>query len=210
METIGSRIKAARKAKKMTQKELSKIANVSGTSIVYWERNEIEPKSKNLASLARALDCAPDYLMYGATFGEEISIAQFHSRVPLIKWSNVKDFSKEPMSTEEDVENWLYCPVQCGNKTFAIRVDNDSMVSQNSNAKSYVAGTVIFVDPDVEATNGCRVVAKKHNSTEATFKELIKDGGESYLKPINPQYPTNKVDNDTIIIGVVIGSFVAE
>ena len=88
MESIGSRIKAARKAKRMTQKELSDSADVSATSIVYWERDEIEPKSKNLASLARALECAPDYLMYGATFGEEVSIPQFHSRVPLIKWDN--------------------------------------------------------------------------------------------------------------------------
>lgn len=210
METIGSRIKAARKAKKMTQKDLSDSAEVSATSIVYWERDEIEPKSKNLASLARALDCAPDFLMYGATFGEEVSIAQFHSRVPLIKWASVQKSKGGPMSKEVDVLDWLYCPVQCGKNTFALKVDSDSMVSPDPRAKSYPTGTIIFVDPDAEISNGSRVVARKSTSTEATFKEYIKDGGDNYLKPINPQYPTVQMDSDTVIIGVVIGSFSAE
>lgn len=210
METIGSRLKAARKAKKMTQKELSDSAQVSATSIVYWERDEIEPKSKNLAALARALDCAPDFLMYGATFGEEVSIAQFHSRVPLISWAVLSGRGVVPMRADVEATDWLYCPIQCGKRTFAIKVDSDSMVSQNPNAKSYPIGTTIFVDPDVAASNGCRVVAKKSNSTAATFKEYIKDGGDSYLKPINPQYPTVLMDSDTKIIGVVIGSFSAE
>jgi SOS-response transcriptional repressor LexA len=48
------------------------------------------------------------------------------------------------------------------------------------------------------------------DSTEATFKEYYEDDGKKYLKPINPQYPTSEMDDDSIIIGVVIGSFVAE
>ena len=204
MESIGSRIKAARKAKRMTQKELSDSADVSATSIVYWERDEIEPKSKNLASLARALECAPDYLMYGATFGEEVSIPQFHSRVPLIKWDSAGEV---PMHGNAD---WIYCPVQCGKNTFALTVESDSMVSTSTSSKSYPLGTVIFIDPDVKAVNGAKVIAKKSKTKEATFKQYIIDGGESYLKPLNPQYPTSEMNEDTVIIGVVIGSFMAE
>lgn len=204
MESIGSRIKAARKAKRMTQKELSDSADVSATSIVYWERDEIEPKSKNLASLARALECAPDYLMYGATFGEEVSIPQFHSRVPLIKWDNAGEV---PMQGDAD---WIYCPVQCGKNTFALTVESDSMVSTSTSSKSYPLGTVIFIDPDVKAVNGAKVIAKKSKTKEATFKQYIIDGGEIYLKPLNPQYPTLLVDHDTVIVGSIIGSFQPE
>ena len=204
MESIGSRIKAARKAKRMTQKELSDLADVSATSIVYWERDEIEPKSKNLASLARALECAPDYLMYGATFGEEVSIPQFHSRVPLIKWDSAGEV---PMQGNAD---WIYCPVQCGKNTFALTVESDSMVSTSTSSKSYPLGTVIFIDPDVKAVNGAKVIAKKSKTKEATFKQYIIDGGESYLKPLNPQYPTLLVDQDTVIVGSIIGSFQPE
>lgn len=202
--TIGSRIKAARKAKKLTQKELAVLALCSATSIVYWERNEIEPKSKNLVALARALDMAPDFLMYGATFGEEVSMAQFHSRVPVIKWASVGLIR---MSEEVD---WIYCPVQCGKDTFALTVKSDSMVSSNLNNKSYPVGTILFVDPSVEVKNGSMCVAKKTKTKEATFKQFISDGGENYLKPLNNQYPTILVDEKTLIIGCVIGSFQPE
>jgi len=204
--SIGSRIRTARKAKNMTQKELSTMASVSATSIVYWERDEIEPKSKNLASLARALNVAPDYLVHGAVFGEGLSIAPLHSRVPLLKWADLNNGLK---MEKANAESWLYCPTQCGEGTFALRVDNDLMVSQNQNSKSYPEGTIIFIDPDAPLRSGCRVIAKKLNSL-ATFKEYIVDGGDAYLKPINPQYPTVLMESDTEIIGIIIGSYSAE
>ena len=35
-------------------------------------------------------------------------------------------------------------------------------------------------------------MAKLEDSEEATFKEYIEDGGKKLLKPINPQYATQK------------------
>ena len=43
----------------------------------------------------------------------------------------------------------------------------------------------------------------------ATFKQLTSDGLMSYLKPLNPAYPTQAIDNERIrIVGVVIEWFV--
>ncbi len=207
METIGSRIKAARKAKKMTQRDLSDAIEVSATSIVYWERGEVEPKNKNLSALARALDCAPDYLLHGATSGQQGSIASVHSRVRLINWDAVLESGADE---EKNAEDWLYYPRQCGSKTFALIVSNDSMVSPHPNNKSYPSGTTIFVDPEAPITDGSRVIAQVGNAAQVTFKEYRKDGGNSYLIPINPQYPTTTVNDDTVLIGAVIGSFMAE
>jgi len=106
--------------------------------------------------------------------------------------------------------DWIYCPVQCGKNTFALTVQSDSMVSPSTSSKSYPLGTVIFIDPDVNAVNGAKVIAKKSKTKEATFKQYIIDGGESYLKPLNPQYPTLLVDHDTVIVGSIIGSFQPE
>ena len=207
METMGSRLKARRKAKKMTQKELADVTVASPTSIVYWERDEIEPKNKHLAALARALDCSPDYLLHGATSGNQGSIASVHSRVPLISWDAVVESGA---AEEREAEDWLYYPKQCGSKTFALTVSNDSMVSPHPNNKSYPSGTTIFVDPEAPITDGSRVIAQVGNATQVTFKEYREDGGNSYLIPINPQYPTTTVKDDTVLIGAVIGSFMAE
>ena len=207
MDTIGQRAYARRKELKLTQTAVAAMTGVSSTSLTYWERDQIEPKNKNLAALARALDCSPDYLLHGATSGKQGSIASVHSRVPLISWDAVLESGA---AEEREAEDWLYYPKQCGSKTFALTVSNDSMVSPHPSNKSYPSGTTIFVDPDLPIKAGSRVIAQVGNAAQVTFKEYREDGGNSYLIPINPQYPTTTVKDDTVLIGAVIGSFMAE
>ena len=207
MDTMGKRIHARRIELELTQRDLGAMVDVSATTITYWESKEVEPKIKHLAALARALDCSPDFLLHGATSGKEGSIASLHSRVPLINWNAVVESG---VDEEKSAEDWLYYPKQCGSRTFALTVSNDSMVSLHPNSKSYPTGTIIFVDPDLPIKAGSRVIAQVGNAAQVTFKEYRKDGGNSYLIPINSQYPTTTVDDDTVLIGTIIGSFMAE
>jgi len=209
--SVGKRIHARRKQLKLSQRALGALVGVSATSLTYWERDEIEPKNKNLAALARALDCAPDFLLFGATFGGDVSFVTINARVPLISWDKLSNYIEgEVMEGDDEAEDWIYCPVQCAKSTFALRVKGDHMESPYPGKKSYLDGQIIFVDPTAEVKNGSRVISRRLDSTEATFKEYFEDDGKKYLKPINPQYPTVEINNETIIIGVVIGSFVAE
>jgi len=209
--SVGKRIHARRKQLKLSQRALGALVGVSATSLTYWERDEIEPKNKNLAALARALDCAPDFLLFGATFGGDVSFVTINARVPLISWDKLSSYIEgEVMEGDDEAEDWIYCPVQCAKSTFALRVRGDHMESPYPGKKSYLDGQIIFVDPTAEVKNGSRVISRRLDSTEATFKEYFEDDGKKYLKPINPQYPTVEINNETIIIGVVIGSFVAE
>jgi SOS-response transcriptional repressor LexA len=211
MTTSGQRIKSRRMEKNLTQRALGELVGVSATSITYWENAEVEPKNKHLSALSRALDCAPDYILHGATFGGEVSIAPIHSRIPLIRWNEVNAYYQgDYMKLDKETVDWLYCPVQCGENTFATTVNGDSMTSPYPNNKSYPAGIIIFIDPDAPLVSGSRVMAKLEDSEEATFKEYIEDGGKKLLKPINPQYAIEAFTDGSIIIGVVIGSFVAE
>jgi len=211
MNTVGKRIYNRRKELKLTQTAVAALIGVSSASLTYWERDEIEPKNKNMAALARALDCAPDYLLFGATFGGDVSFVTINARVPLIAWDKLSTYREgEIMTGDDEAEDWIYCPVQCAKSTFALRVRGDHMESPYPGKRSYPEGIVIFVDPTIEVKNGSRVITRRIDSTEATFKEYYEDDGKKYLKPINPQYPTSEMDGDIIIIGVVIGSFVAE
>ena len=211
MTTVGHRIDTRRKELKLTQTAVAAMIGVSSASLTYWERDEIEPKNKNMAALARALDCAPDYLLFGATFGGDVSFVTINARVPLIGWDKLSSYIEgEVMEKHGEADDWIYCPVQCAKSTFALRVKGDHMESPYPGKKSYLDGQIIFVDPTAELKNGSRVISRRLDSTEATFKEYFEDDGKKYLKPINPQYPTVEINNETIIIGIVIGSFVAE
>ena len=64
-------------------------------------------------------------------------------------------------------------------------------------------GTVIIVEPDMQADPGDFVVVRANGGLECTFKQLMKDGNDWYLKPINDRYPIKPMPKDAVIIGVV-------
>ena len=59
---IGERIKAARKAKEMTQNNLSEKLDVTFQAVSSWERGEFIPDSDHLPALAKELDLSLDAL----------------------------------------------------------------------------------------------------------------------------------------------------
>lgn len=62
MNTIGQNLRSARKAKGLTQKELSAISGVPYTSIGSYERDDVAPGIFNLIDLAEVLDVSLDRL----------------------------------------------------------------------------------------------------------------------------------------------------
>jgi SOS-response transcriptional repressor LexA len=128
--------------------------------------------------------------------------------VPVISWVQAGAFCESPdLFSPGDAEEWLPCPSRHSRGTYALRVKNDSMTSLSQGERSYPHGTIIFVDPERAHTVGSRVIARLPGSSETTFKVYTEDGGQPYLMPINPKYPSIPVPEGTVICGVVIGSY---
>jgi SOS-response transcriptional repressor LexA len=66
---------------------------------------------------------------------------------------------------------------------------------------SFPEGSIVVVEPEMEAQPGDYVIAL-NESNETTFKQLVKDGGDLYLKPLNTRYPIKRLDGARVI-GVV-------
>lgn len=81
--------------------------------------------------------------------------------------------------------------------TFALRVQGDSMEPR------FTEGMLLIVEPELDAQHGDYVIVK-NGSNETTFKQLVKDGSDWFLKPLNPRYPIKPL-GDCTIIGVVRG-----
>lgn len=79
--------------------------------------------------------------------------------------------------------------------TFALRVSGDSMQPKFND------GDVLVVEPEMDPNPGDYVIAK-NGSEETTFKQLVKDGADWYLKPLNERYPIKPLGKSTIV-GVV-------
>ena len=63
LSPIGSRIKAAREKKKITQEELAGLLDMSTTHISVIERGVKPPRLETLIRIANALDVSSDYLL---------------------------------------------------------------------------------------------------------------------------------------------------
>lgn len=111
----------------------------------------------------------------------------------------------------DDAKTWLPCPVKHGPRTFCLVVEGESM--RNPGARpSYDPGDVIFVDPDVAAKPGDRVVARLESQVSATFKQYLEEDGRKLLKALNPDWQPRylNINGDATICGVVIGKWVPE
>lgn len=71
-ELIGSRIRAARKARGMSQEELAEKLNVSFQAVSTWEQGRFIPDSDHLPALAKELDISLDALFAEQPNGWEL------------------------------------------------------------------------------------------------------------------------------------------
>lgn len=126
------------------------------------------------------------------------------NEVPLISWVQAGDWRNlEDNFHAGDAERWVATNASVGKHSFALRIVGDSMTNPGG-APSFPEGTIIIVDPEREASTGRYVVVRQKSDTECTFKQLVRDAGKHYLKPLNPRYPLLEMLPDAVICGVLV------
>lgn len=93
-----------------------------------------------------------------------------------------------------DADEWVDVSCAVNRHTFALVVTGDSMEPE------FPAGVRVVVEPDMQFENGDYVVAG--NGEGATLKQIVRDGNDWYLKPLNDRYPIKPLGNARVI-GVV-------
>lgn len=112
--------------------------------------------------------------------------------VPVLKWDGLSKKLESDYMIE--VKEWTPTTGQHGPMAYALQVDGDSM------SPDFMPGSLVIVDPDLEPITDSFVIV--NNDESFTFKQLVKDGGDLFLKPVNPQYPIKPLGRG-VIIGVV-------
>lgn len=211
MSNWNERIRAARKSLGISQAEFARRVGVSGATVSEWERELIvDIEARNLDKAARVLGVTPEFLLRGgalesgsgpkrATGPGWANVSpgpDIRGGVPLIslvragEWCEARDDF-----APGDAEEWIPTLVQIRRHTFAVRVEGDSM------EPDFPTGCILIVEPDMTPEPGDYVIAKL--GEEATFKQLVKDMGVLYLKPLNPRYPVRELPADAHVCGVV-------
>jgi len=134
------------------------------------------------------------------------TIMPFYGReLPVLSWVEAGNWSESPHLYEFEQE-MKFVTGKSPKNAYLLKVNGTSMENCEG-TDHFPNGSYIVVNPDltgvIDDYIGKFVIAVDEATQEATFKQLIEDGGAKFLKPLNLQYPVMKVTATTHIKGVV-------
>lgn len=185
--TFGEKIKQARKAKKMTQKELAMLINAKHNSVSNWENDQNKPDPDTIELLCGALGLTPNDLL-GSKESNVVPFSDYHPthKIPILG----RIAAGLPIYAEENIEGYTYTELNGGAEYFALRVKGDSMT-----AARIFDGDLIIVRRQDIVENGDIAVVLVDNE-DATVKVFSRHDDLVTLMPrsFNPAHQPQVYD----------------
>lgn len=202
-----------RNAAGKSQAALAKLCGWSSQSRVgNYESGTREPTLGDIELMAKALGVPYGVLLIGEDFeasrplvSETSNVGDTHQPTRMYRYPVVSSVTAGAWAeaVEEGFsDRYETSDYKAKGPAFWLEVVGDSMTAPSGT--SVPEGMLILVDTGVEPRPGKLVVAKLPSSNDATFKKLIDDAGQLYLKPLNPEYSMIKCTDDCKIIGVAV------
>lgn len=126
--------------------------------------------------------------------------------IPVLSWVQAGAFSDSGglYAPVDDTTEYTSYHGRISNGAYALIVKGDSMVSPHAGQVSFLPGSRVVIDPALEAQPGQYVVVRLPGTDDVTLKQLVRDNGQLFLKPLNPQYTTMPFPEDGHVCGVVV------
>lgn len=207
------RVRERMKELSLTQEMLAKKMEVTRGAIAHYLGGRRIPRPDQFRKLARILEVDPIWLQYGVDINKNPEMKNYLpeydplnpiTQIPIVSWkqvAEVPDLEDIDKLTRVEYVPHLYTD-ELGH--YALRVKGDAMTSSSGQTISFLEGDIIQVDQAAEPKHSDYVIVVLPGAKEATFRQLVIDGGVQYLKPLNPQYPMIEMDEKTRFCGVVI------
>lgn len=202
--SIAARVKATREALGLTQVELAEKVGTSQQSIEQLENGKTK-RPRYLPELVNILGVSMDWILSGNSDSNTPLMPKNSNNkaYPHISWTRAIRYS-ESMDPNilNGADEWFESEIDIIGNGFWLTVEGDSMTSPAG--QSVPEGHMILVDSGREAKNNNLVIAKLLNTNELTFKKLITEGPNKFLKGLNPTWPNIEINDNCKIIGVVV------
>lgn len=209
-------VKARMRELKVTQENLAERIGVTQGAVGHWLREEREPRLRVLNQILVEVGLPPLQMVfaphtsettgtYGVPGTGAACVERDHHkhdpyfRYPILPWDGL-----------ETVEPCEPCVRQVSDyaalgRAFWLPVEGDAMTAPVG--LSVPEGMLILVDTGVSVAPGKLVVVRLPERTGMTFRQLIEEGGQRYLKPLNPTYPKTVFTEQCEVLGVVVQAF---
>ena len=170
---FGDKIRDARKAAGLTQRQLAEKINVSNTSVSNWEQNLSRPDPDTIQNLCWALDVQPNYFFGTDGISGIIPMPEMR-KIPLVGTIACGT----PILAAENIEDEVDMPKHI-HADFALRCKGDSMI----NARIF-DGDIVYIRKQDTIESG--EIAAVLIDDEATLKRVRLFDDHIVLEPENP------------------------
>ena len=183
---FGDKIREARKAAGLTQRQLAEKIGVTNTSISNWEKNLSRPDPDTIANICDALLIAPNYL-----FGTLTKIPTGFdpmpdmSEVPLVG----EIACGQPITAEENLEGYVSVPERW-HADFTLICRGKSMEPKIHD------GDLVAIRSGLQIDNG--QIAAVRIDNEATLKRVYRYPERLILRPINEDFEEIVLEGEEI------------
>jgi len=198
---------------KLTQEKLAERVGASQGGVGHWLNKRRQPDLPTMNKVLHALGL--EHLEVALVIRDRSAANEDTSaddyafditsafRYPVGNWVTAGQVNEQAQETGyERGEAFEVSDHYAKGAAFWLQVRGDAMTAPIG--ISVAQGMMILVDPDIEPEPGKMVVARTPGSEEATFRQLMEESGQLYLKPLNPTYPKTVFDEHCRIIGVVV------
>lgn len=200
MDPIYERMMRVAEDRGMRQADLARALGIDPQHLPNWRKRRVPPTM--YPAIAKALGLSLDWLVTGAgpdPLGNTTPGPSLRPAVPLISWVQAGNWTECHDPYPPGVaDEWINPSTRVSACAFALSVRGDSMEPR------FVEGDTIIVDPELEARTGDFVIVRLDDAQEATFKQLVIDGPQRFLKPLNARYPVIPINGNATVVGVVV------
>lgn len=191
-------VKARMRELNLTQEQLAERVGFSQGAVGHWLRGQRKLSFERLDQLLVALEL--DIKLEPTSIGEEAGIYYLPRgyRYPVSDWQRLGALEEgEDVAEQGDLTDY-----KALGTAYWLRVEGDAMTAPTG--LSIAAGMLVLVDSGVEVDAGKLVVARPSGSDQGLFRQLVQEGGQRFLKPLNPTYPMMLCADDCELVGVVM------
>lgn len=182
----------------LTQEKLAERLGVTQGGVGHWIRGRNNPPLATIDEILRILGMGRMGVVCDDAVAEPSGVyatpALGAFRYPLSDWEHLA----EPVEGAPTVLSDHLADGPC----YWLTVEGDAMNSPMG--LSVPAGMMVLVDSGRIAEIGALVIARLPGNPAAVFRQLVEEGGQRYLQPLNPTWPKLTWEEGTEVLGVVV------
>ena len=202
--TLSDRLNQLIKEKAIKKSDLADATRSPRATVSDWTSGKIKALSADkLLLVCKFFNVNPEWVangrgpMYKAHSNVTSSDKKLR-KVMVLSYEQAAVFGDKDVNYPTDIRT-MNTSAEVSDSAFCILINDDSMTSPSG--QSIPEGASVIIDANEFCGGGHIVLAVIGGTKTSTLKKLVINGGQRFLKPLNPAYPTLTMTEACRIIG---------